>query len=77
MMDARESMGTAIGDVATSAQFYLTNKVAAVAEKPSGTMRANGAVGPTAPTAIVSNGRGELTVLSGRQSSAPMASPSH
>ena len=51
MMDAREGALVAIGDAATYA--HIKNKIAPAAEKPSAPMRANGAVPPTAPTAIV------------------------
>ena len=91
-MDARGSMGPSIGDVATSAHISNLNKNAPAAWKPLALMRADGAATQTAPVVFVSNGtkshhgwekditrRGiTLTlVLSGRQSSAPMASPSH
>ena len=91
MMDARGRMGGTIGDVATSAHLHIC-KIAPAAEKPSAAIKwqmTNGAADPTAPVAAVLGGskrkwedttRRVMTptiVLSGRQSSAPMASPSH
>ena len=81
MMDARGREGGTIGDVATSAHLHLC-KIAPAAEISSATMRTNGAVGPTALVAVVSNGSKSqpthlVNVLSGRQPNVPMALPSH
>lgn len=89
MMDARGCMESSIGDVETSA--HIPNDASAAA-KPLASMMANGAAPPNVPVAAVSSGSkrhygsGEdsprmgitLTiVLSGRQPTAPLASPSH
>ena len=53
MMDARGSMGTSIGDVATFAQLHMRlNKIAPAVAKPSAPMTASGAAAPIAPVAV-------------------------
>ena len=74
MMAARETMrgreDSTIGDVGISVHMNhlhmgLPKNLAPVAAKPSALMMVNGAAAPIAPA------------TSGRQSSAPMVSPSH